>query len=453
MSGIVAEDVAVKGFIALDDRELSEFLRQYGAEEFTLGLEHSPFLRGWYDAAFAYEYQGTHRIPNLAAGTGVHGMIRLIATFKESIAFKMQAGMGDTIFGPLYDVLKHRGVTFEFFSEVGELQLAEDKSHVAAIKMVRQVKTKEGRPYQPLVDVANLPCWPNEPLWDQLIDGDALKTKGINFEHGGRSDHATDRFLQYGTDFDRIVLAIPAPALGEICQQISDHSEKFRTMLANCAHTMTQAGQVWTTRSLADLGARFTDSAIATSFVEPVDTYCDMSHLLPREEWGADGPRGVAYFCGVLRDQESQEVADDQVAQDILKLLDHDGLELWPNAISPTGSFDWSKVFAPNGGSPRDRLDAQYIRANWVATEHYVLSPKGSIRFRMAEDELVTDEHKQPGTGCTNLYLAGDWVLNGMNGGCVEAATMSGMRAAKSICKTPKFISGENADWLTRIEQ
>ena len=50
---------------------------------------------------------------------------------------------------------------------------------------------------------------------------------------------------------------------------------------------MTQAAQVWTTKTLArsDRRSCFGGSAIATSFVEPVDTYCDMSHLLPREVW------------------------------------------------------------------------------------------------------------------------------------------------------------------------
>ena len=40
-----------------------------------------------------------------------------------------------------------------------------------------------------------------------------------------------------------------------------------------------------------------------------------------------------------------------------------------------------------------------------------------------------------------------------MNGGCVEAATMSGMQAARAICGTPGTVVGENLHWLSRIEQ
>jgi len=32
----------------------------------------------------------------------------------------MQAGMGDTIFGPMYEVMKKRGVKFKFFHQVDE---------------------------------------------------------------------------------------------------------------------------------------------------------------------------------------------------------------------------------------------------------------------------------------------------------------------------------------------
>jgi hypothetical protein len=47
-------------------------------------------------------------------------------------------------------------------------------------------------------------------------------------------------------------------------------------------------------------------------------------------------------------------------------------------------------------------------------------------------------------SGFGNLYLAGDWVLNGLNGGCVEAATMAGMAAARALTGRPIVISGES---------
>ena len=36
----------------------------------------------------------------------------------------MQAGMGDTVFTPFYEVLKRRGVRFEFFHRLENVKLA-----------------------------------------------------------------------------------------------------------------------------------------------------------------------------------------------------------------------------------------------------------------------------------------------------------------------------------------
>ena len=452
--GILDADVATNGFTSIDGYELSAFLKAHGAEDFTLELEHSPFLRGWYDAAFAYRFENGAAVPDLAAGTGVHGILRLLGGYREHVAYKMQAGMGDTVFGPFYEVLRDRGVRFEFFREVTGLALSADRTRIDGIRLVRQAELQQGTEYHPLVEVAGLPCWPNEPVWDQLVDGPALRAGGVAFEHGGRAPGAVEQVLAHGTDFDLVVLAIPAPALGAICAEVADQVPAFRTMLDNCHSVMTQAGQVWTTTPLDQLGARFCGKAIATSFVEPIDTYCDMSHLLDRETWGDHPPLGVAYFCGVMADQASQAAADAEVARAVHDLLAGHAVELWPKAARADGTFDWSVLFDPAGGDDRSRFDAQYLRANFEPTERYVLSTAGSTVHRLREDALVVAARStDPGPGIANLYLAGDWTLNGINGGCVEAATMSGMRASRSICGTPADISSENVDWLTRVEQ
>jgi hypothetical protein len=44
-----------------------------------------------------------------------------------------------------------------------------------------------------------------------------------------------------------------------------------------------------------------------------------------------------------------------------------------------------------------------------------------------------------------NLYLAGDWTLNGLNAGCVEAAVMSSMQAARAISAHCAVISNSLA--------
>lgn len=56
-----------------------------------------------------------------------------------------------------------------------------------------------------------------------------------------------------------------------------------------------------------------------------------------------------------------------------------------------------------------------------------------------AHHRLRSDE-----SGFDNLYLAGDWTFNGLNAGGVEAAVMSGMRAAQAILGRSLSIAGES---------
>ncbi len=60
-------------------------------------------------------------------------------------------------------------------------------------------------------------------------------------------------------------------------------------------------------------------------------------------------------------------------------------------------------------------------------SERYVQSFPGSIRYRLESGK----------SGFDNLFLAGDWTVTSINGGCAEAAFESGMRAACAITGTP----------------
>ena len=73
-----------------------------------------------------------------------------------------------------------------------------------------------------------------------------------------------------------------------------------------------------------------------------------------------------------------------------------------------------------------------FIAAPQVA-DRYVLSVKGSTRYRLRSD----------GSDFENLFLAGDWTKNGIDAGCVEAAVVSGMMAARAITGVRSEIAGE----------
>jgi uncharacterized protein with NAD-binding domain and iron-sulfur cluster len=245
--------------------------------------------------------------------------------------------------------------------------------------------------------------------------------------------------LEAGEDFDEVVLGIPVGALPPLCEELAAANERFRAMLEHSDTVMTEGIQLWLTRTAAELGWPF-EPAIATSYVTRADTYSNMSQLLPRETWSSGGaPADVAYLCGVLKHEgiETQADADARVRENALGFVEHDARALWPNGGHGGRGLGWEELAADDGMRGPDRLDAQFLRANFQPTERYVLTRAGSVAYRLRADE----------SGFANLKLAGDWTRNGIDGGSVEAAITSGMQAARAISGHPRLIQGEHG-WL-----
>jgi uncharacterized protein with NAD-binding domain and iron-sulfur cluster len=100
LCGIHEDGILENGFASVDDEELIDWMRKHGAMEYpTLTLPSNPILKAMYDVAFAFEDGDTQK-PNLAAGTALSGALRMVMTYKGAIFWKMQAGLGDTIFSP-----------------------------------------------------------------------------------------------------------------------------------------------------------------------------------------------------------------------------------------------------------------------------------------------------------------------------------------------------------------
>jgi uncharacterized protein with NAD-binding domain and iron-sulfur cluster len=61
--------------------------------------------------------------------------------------------MGDTVFVPMYQLLRHRGVTFKFFHKVTGLE-PNDNGEIETIRVDRQVDLREAASdYAPFVRV------------------------------------------------------------------------------------------------------------------------------------------------------------------------------------------------------------------------------------------------------------------------------------------------------------
>jgi uncharacterized protein with NAD-binding domain and iron-sulfur cluster len=219
-------------------------------------------------------------------------------------------------------------------------------------------------------------------------------------------------------------------------------------MLASAKTVGTQALQLWLTKPTSELGWRHGERTVAGMHAERIDTWCDMSFLLPRETWRPrDGVRAIAYFCGVLddRSEENHLEANARAKQNARALLEEHVSAVWPQAVLPDPhvGVDWKMLVDRQGRRGAARLEAQYWRANTTPSERYVLTPARSTAARLAADEA----------GVANLVLAGDWTRNGIDSGCVEAAVTSGMQAARVLVGHRRPVSGENSRWLAGVRE
>lgn len=428
-----------RGFEAIDDYDCREWLLLNGASPRAV---NSAFVRALYDLAFAYE-EGDVARPRIAAGQALRGALRAFFTYRGAFFWKMQAGMGDVVFAPFYEVLARRGVRFRFFHRVQRLRVASPQRRAAgapyieAIDLDVQAEVKDGD-YRPLVDVRGLPSWPAAPDWTQLADGARLRDEGRRFESHWDRGKVRSRTLRVGKDFDLVVLAVGVGAVPHLTEELVAADERWATMVRNLNSVPTQAFQVWMSSDMRSLGWA-EDPINISGFVTPFDTWADMTHLAPVEAW-PDPPQSIAYFCSVLPDASAEARARPnypalrhaEVQRNAVCFLDRDIKHLWPKAMGPDGRFRWDLLMSLDKprvrpGDDASRFASQFWTANVNPTDRYALSLPGTLATRLSPLDETFD----------NLTIAGDWTDCGFNEGCVEAAAMSGRLAAHAISGSP----------------
>ena len=449
--GMLEDGVLKDGFDVINDFDFYDWLATHGANKtFTV---HSAPVRGFYDLVFAYE-NGDYNKPNIEAGTMLRGMLKVAFAYQGGMMWKMQAGMGDTIFTPLYQVLKQRGVQFKFFHKVEELIPNGDS--VGEIRITKQVDLTED--YDPLVNVKGLDCWPSRPNYSFIDPTQAtvLQENHVNLESNWSTWPALYQqtfgkplptiTLKQGVDFDEVVFGIGVAPLVDLCPKLLAQSPALKNTVENVKAVVTEAYQVWLTKTVEELGwsdwPKDGQEPVLSGFTEPFDTWAPMDQLLPREDWPPSmQPKNVSYFCSAMpmdkfppsTDTSFPATCAARVKQDALNQLGRQIYSVWPNAATKN-SFQWSWLLAPSDRSGAQRFDSQFWRANIDPSERYVISVVGSTKYRLDTN----------GSGFKNLYLTGDWIKTGLNAGCVEAATMAGMQTARAISDYPRKIKGEN---------
>jgi uncharacterized protein with NAD-binding domain and iron-sulfur cluster len=439
--GILGDGLLFHSVTKINHLAYADWLRSHGASDFLLD---SAILRGYHDLIFAYPGGDNRKGGNLEAGTALN-LLFLAMGWKGSLMWKMRSGMGDVIFAPLYQVLKRRGVKFRFFHRVTGLQLDAAGRRIERVCLSQQVNLKQDPDYEPLVDVpvgdGALPCWPDRPRYEQLVEGEELRRAGANLESFWTPwrDRGPERTLVAGRDFAKVVLGIPVGAHPFLCSELVRANDAWRAMVSRLATVQTQSFQLWFRPTLEQLGWEIGSPIVGAYDVSEMNSYADTTQVLDTESW----PRGLvgslAYLCGPMVGPDAAPPPGDadfptkeleRVRVTVVEFLEKHVKPFWPNAVADAsqGSPGFRYELLVGGD-----LDSQFLRANLDPSERYVQSFADTGRFRLRSD----------GSGFPNLILAGDWIDNGINIGCIEATAISGRQAARAISGREMFIPHE----------
>ena len=446
--GVIADDVATKGFDYLDNENWSDWLTRHGAEAITVT---SPMALNTLNLAYQYPNGDTSLPAKMAAGAYAHWSLRGLAFCGHAI-YAFAAGTGETVIAPFYEVLLKRGVKFQFFSKVTSLNLSGDKTQIASVDIDLQATLNVAH-YAPLMDPApkGLPSWPPEPNYDQLVQGAAMKAARVDLESWWTPwQPVGTQTLVAGQDYDRLVFALSVGAVPFVCPQLVTRSKAWSSMVQALPTVQTQAFQIWLSKSMTDLGWSVPmtghDTALSDTYMRPLDGHCEMHHLLPREGWPANNmPKSLWYFCDEMPQLEipppfcdtgypaRMKASVAATAIDFLNVAIGPLMPLATNSATHGAgaplALDYSLLVdtRTSPGSGEARFASQFWRANIDPTERYVTSPPTSTQFRLAPWQ----------TGFTNLTIAGDWTYTGLNVGSVECAVMSGRLASFAITGVP----------------
>jgi len=461
LRGIRDDDIESKGFISIDHMDFDQWLDKHGA---SIELMKSPLVVSTINLSFQYPEGDLAKKPIMSASSYVQWVLRLLV-YMESPYLLFAAGTGETLITPLYQVLKGRGVKFEFFHALTDVIYDPDSKKVVHVNMLHQAETRDDREYAPLIKAQELDAWPNAPLYDQLKS--TPKLTEVDLEAPSEVPFGSPTTLQADKDFDELILAIPPRSIQKSAETLCNNNVNWDLTATQMATTSTQALQIWTTKSVADLSEVRDHFFLSGNFRTGFHGHVDFSKYLEFEDWDPKTVdwdqrevKGLIYFCGVLKNpgiignltrRESANLVAGLNAKSMLTAV---GVDIFPGgtlqASFPAAHpdvFDFTNLYVLDKSlEGADRLNEQYFRGNVLPSEQYTQCPPKTQSLRI--------NPLQPGV--VNMTGAGDWVDTGLNVGSVEGSVIGGMLAACFVAKqlSPFDIIGmwpTTADAIARI--
>ena len=217
-----------------------------------------------------------------------------------------------------------------------------------------------------------------------------------------------------------------------VCRELIDDRREWRAMVEHVTTTATQAVQLWLREDEPALG--WTEPGTTVSaYEQPFNTWASMPQLIDVERWpDGDRPGSIAYFCGALRGAvAARSTATTRVrrrapgarARQRRRARRAHARPPAARRVDRRGGSAGTCSAAATGTRAPGAIDTQLCLANVDPSDRYVQCAPGTDAYRLRADE----------SGYDNLVLAGDWTDNGLNAGCIEAATLSGLQAANAV--------------------
>lgn len=242
----------------LDDMDLREWLVAAGGDEDVVAAWGG--LKAVYDTTF----QVREGKADFAAGVAARVILRICTQYNGAVLYHLNAGMGEVLISPLWEVLERQGVRLR-----------------SGTRLVGLNEVQTSTVDRALLDHAGLRVWnenaaPGPPTNEALL-------------------------------WDQLVLAVPVPAhKAEAWLQPLLSDDRFKAMVDAPNLVATEAAQVWMPQTHAELGWT-RDAPALVGWPRPMSIWADMSHLLALSETGAGS---LHYFCGAASGRDWQVQLD-----------------------------------------------------------------------------------------------------------------------------------------------